>query len=124
MADSHEIDEKFDPSEEKKHYEEEDKKNFESTTKENENQALIELYKKFMNYKNNLFKLEALISLENDQSSKEELQSMKSDLLQAISYQEDVIKFTQNKDDFYFSVERLTSDSAGNFLFIFHLFFQ
>jgi hypothetical protein len=74
---------------------------------------LINHYLKLMQYKNNLFKLDTLIQLEKDSSTHEELVGMRGDLLQAISYQEDVVKFTQNTDDYYFNVERVTSAAQG-----------
>ena len=44
-------------------------------------QMLINHYKKLMQYKNNLFKLDTLIQLEKDVTTHEELVSMRGDLL-------------------------------------------
>ena len=45
---------------------------------------------------------------------------MRTDLLQAISYQEDVVRFTQNTDDYYFSVDRLTINLEGRLAKAYH----
>lgn len=80
---------------------------------EEDNSNLVDLYKKLIEYKNNLFKIDTLLSLDQDEATKEELSTLRNDLVQAISYQEDVIKFNQNSDDFIFSVELLTDDLVG-----------
>ncbi len=85
----------------------------EEPQQQSDTQMLINHYLKLMQYKNNLFKLDTLIQLEKDPSTHEELVAMRGDLLQAISYQEDVVKFTQNTDDYYFNVERITSSAVG-----------
>jgi len=82
------------------------------TTNENDMDYdnLIELYKKLLEYKNNLFKIDALLSIEREIETQEELTKLRGDLLQAISYQEDMIKFTQNSDNYIFNNERLSNE--------------
>lgn len=87
---------------------------------DSDTQLLINHYKKLMSYKNNLFKLDTLISLEKDPETKEELTQMRLDLLQAVSYQEDVVKFTQNTEDYYFSVERIGGSAVGRIAKAYH----
>jgi len=74
--------------------------------------TLIELYQKLLEYKNNLFKIDALLAIEKEQETQDELSKLRGDLLQAISYQEDVIKFTQGSDEYIFNTERLTNAHA------------
>jgi len=71
--------------------------------------TLIEHYKKLIEYKNNIFKTDALLAIEKDPAIQEEVNKVRANLLQAISYEEDVIKFTQNSDEYYFSPEILTN---------------
>jgi hypothetical protein len=78
-----------------------------SNPQDNDNQTLLEHYKTLISYKNNLFKLDTLISMETDANSLDNLMDIRQNLLQAISYEEDVIKFTQNSDEFLFSTEIL-----------------
>ena len=75
----------------------------------NEYSALIDHYKKLIEYKNNMFKTDALLAIEKDSYIQEELNKVRASLLTAISYEEDVIKFTQNSDEYYFSPELLTT---------------
>jgi len=70
--------------------------------------TLITHYKKLIDYKNNIFKTDALLAIEKDPLIQEEVNKVRASIFQAISYEEDVIKFTQNSDDFYFSTEILT----------------
>mmetsp|Transcript_28908 Transcript_28908/g.26250 ORF Transcript_28908/g.26250 Transcript_28908/m.26250 type:complete len:99 (-) Transcript_28908:330-626(-) len=71
--------------------------------------TLIEHYKKLIEYKNNLVKTDALLAIEKDAAVQEEIKKVKNSLLQAISYEDDVIKFTQNSDNYFFSPNILDS---------------
>jgi len=62
------------------------------TAAQSEDEALITLYKRLIEYKNNLFKIDTLISLEKDVDTITELRSLKNNLVEAISYQEETIK--------------------------------
>ena len=75
-----------------------------------DNSNLIELYKKLIEYKNNLFKIDALLAIEKEPETLEELTKLRAELIPSISYQEDVIKFTQNSDDYIYNHERLTNE--------------
>jgi len=78
----------------------------------NSYETLIGHYKKLIDYKNNIFKTDALLAIEKDPLIQEEVNKVRASIFQAISYEEDVIKFTQNSDDFYFSTEILTTKSV------------
>ena len=69
--------------------------------------ALIEHYKKIIEYKSNIIKTDALLAIEKDEAIQEELTKVRASLIQAISYEEDIIKFTQNSDEYYFSPDIL-----------------
>jgi survival-of-motor-neuron-related-splicing factor 30 len=73
---------------------------------------LIEHYKKLLEYKNNLFKIDTLLAIEKEEETQDELSKLRGDLLQAISYQEDVIRFTQGHDDFTFNADRLVNEDT------------
>ena len=48
--------------------------------------AIEDLYKKLITYKNNLFKIETLISLETEKEQTDQYEKLKDKLNQAISY--------------------------------------
>lgn len=73
-------------------------------------ESLEELYTTLIEYKNNLFKIEALISIEKKESEMAVLVNCKNQLNQAIQYQEGVIKLKQKSDGFLFNVERMRPD--------------
>ena len=74
---------------------EETKVNTNDQEEGSEYNTLIEHYKKLIEYKNNLVKTDALLAIEKDAAVQEEIKKVKNSLLQAISYEDDVIKFTQ-----------------------------
>ena len=74
---------------------------------QSEDEALLTLYKRLIEYKNNLFKIDTLISLEKDIDTITELRALKNNLVEAISYQEETIKQTQKSEEFIYSTERV-----------------
>lgn len=71
---------------------------------------LIEEYKKLIEYKNNLFKLEALTALEQNEAEREVLIKLRDELVQIIQFQESAIKSRQKSDEFVLSADRLTGE--------------
>lgn len=93
-----------------------------SSENSEEEETLEEMYTKLIEYKNNVFKLEALIGIEDPASAKaKELTAMKNQLSQAISYQEETIKTSQNSDDFVYSTERLLPEHQDRVIKIINL---
>lgn len=78
-----------------------------------ENESQISLYKRLIDYKNNQFKLDTQISLEKDEDTIQELRGLKSNLIEAISYQEETIKLTQKNEEFQYNTERVESHFLG-----------
>ena len=72
-----------------------------------EEESLITLYKRLIEYKNNLFKIDTLISLEKDSDTIQELRGLRTNLIEAISYQEETIKLTQKSEEFLYSCDRV-----------------
>ena len=86
-------------------------KDEETEDSEEENESLEDMYMKLIDYKNNIFKLNALIDLEDPESDKiKQLKKMKNELKQAVSHQEESIKTSQNNDEFIYNTERLEAD--------------
>lgn len=75
-----------------------------------QDESLDKQYTKLIEYKNNLYKIDTLISLEKDEKAISELHKLKNNLQQAITYQEENIKMTQKTSTFVFSTERLLPD--------------
>jgi hypothetical protein len=50
---------------------------------------LIELYKNLISYKYNMFKIETLLDMEQDESVKQELDSLKKELQDSINLNEE-----------------------------------
>ena len=69
--------------------------------------SLEELYKKLVTYNNNLYKIDTLISVEKDETKKENYKKLRNSLLQAINYQEEAIKLAEDDETETFSKERL-----------------
>ena len=84
-----------------------DPPNPDSELVQNEEESQITLYKRLIEYKNNLFKIDTLISLEKDSDTIQELRSLRTNLVEAISYQEETIKLTQKSEEFIYSSERV-----------------
>ena len=57
-------------------------------------ESLEKQYLKLVEYKNNLYKIEMLIKIEEDPSQAEEFVKLKNNLMQAVAYQEESIKLT------------------------------
>jgi hypothetical protein len=72
--------------------------------------TLEEQYTDLIEYKNNLFKIETLMSLEKDESELETLAMMKGSLRQAISYQLQAIQLAQGGQDLTFNGDLLKAD--------------
>lgn len=68
---------------------------------------MVPEYKQLIDYKNNLVKLDTLITIESNEESLEELRTLKADLEGAISLQEAKIKSDQNNDYYFFNVEAI-----------------
>jgi hypothetical protein len=69
--------------------------------------SLEELYKKLINYKNNLFKIDTLISIEKDEGKMEKYKKLRASLTQAIAYQDEAIKLAEEDNNESYSKERL-----------------
>lgn|SRR3990167_347290 len=69
--------------------------------------TLEEQYTDLIEYKNNLFKIETLMSFERDEKELETFAQMKSSLKQAISYQMQAIQLAQGGQDLSFNGELL-----------------
>lgn len=82
-------------------------KSEESEYDHGQDETLDKQYTKLIEYKNNLYKIETLMSLEKDDKTMTELAKLKNNLKQAISYQEENIKLTQRTSSFVFNTERL-----------------
>ena len=70
-------------------------------------ESLDKMYTSLIEYKNNLFKIDTLISIEKDEAQVAEFVKFKNNLNQAIEYQENNIKIQQKSDSFIFNTERL-----------------
>lgn len=68
---------------------------FEENSDSEDEYSLEELYKKLITYKNNLFKIDTLISVETEEEKIKKYQKLRTSLVQAISYQEEAIKLAE-----------------------------
>jgi survival-of-motor-neuron-related-splicing factor 30 len=73
---------------------------------------LVTLYQKLIEYKNHLYKLEALISVERAEDQRAELFKLKEELMQVIDAQSKAILEKQGTPEFILSTERLTTDDV------------
>ena len=78
-----------------------------SASESEEDVSLDELYKKLVTYNNNLYKIDTLISVEKDETKKENYKKLRNSLVQAINYQEEAIKLAEDDETETFSKERL-----------------
>lgn len=80
---------------------------FEENSDSEDEYSLEELYKKLITYKNNLFKIDTLISVETEEEKIKKYQKLRNSLVQAISYQEEAIKLAEEDNKETWSEERV-----------------
>lgn len=83
-----------------------------------QDESLDKQYTKLIEYKNNLYKIDTLIGLERDEKSLSELNKLKGNLQQAITYQEENIRLTQKTSSFVFSTDRLLPEYVDRVIFV------
>lgn len=83
------------------------REDFEENSESEDEYSLEELYKKLITYKNNLFKIDTLISVETDEDKTKKYQKLRTSLVQAINYQEEAIKLAEEDGADSWSTERV-----------------
>lgn len=83
-----------------------------SSSESEEELSLEEIYKKLVTYNNNLYKIDTLISVEQEETKKESYRKLRNSLMQAINYQEEAIKLAEEDGVESYSKDRLKPEYA------------